>query len=61
MKLLSGKKIIEENKSLFQNSKISKYEDIKVKRVKRKREVKGKRKDFQSAFMSFLKLSSNNN
>ena len=55
------KNIIEENKSLFHSSKYIKYEDIKVKKVKRKKVAKGKRKDFQSAFMSFLRLSSKNN
>ena len=51
-------KIIDKNKSLFNINNIIEYEETKVKRIKRKSVMKGKKKDFQSAFMQFLRLSS---
>jgi DNA-directed RNA polymerase beta subunit len=57
-KLNKWMKIIEKNYCLFNANNIIKYEDSKVKKIKRKSLIKGKRKDFQSAFMQFLKLSS---
>lgn len=50
--------IIEKNNYLFDIKKFIKYEDSKVKKIKRKSLIKGKKKDFQSAFMQFLKLTS---
>ena len=50
-------KIIEENKNLFEVNNYKKYEDIKVKKRKKKIFSKGKKKDFQSAFMNFLRIS----
>ena len=49
-------KIIEENNSLFEYKQYIKYEDIRVKKRKRKSVAKGK-KNFQTAFMQFLKIS----
>ena len=56
-------KIIEENKNLFEVNKYKEYEDLKVKKRRKKNVTKGKKNDFQSAFMNFLKLSiqKNNN
>ena len=51
-------KLIEENKNLFDVKNFLKYKDSRVKRMKRKSMIKGKKKDFQSAFMQFLRLSS---
>ena len=49
-------KIIEENNNLFEYKQYIKYEDIRVKKRKRKSIAKGK-KNFQTAFMQFLKIS----
>lgn len=59
-KISNWMKIIEKSKNLFENRHYIKYEDSKVKKMKRKSLVKGIKKDFQSAFMQFLKLSSDN-
>lgn len=59
-KISNWMKIIEKSKNLFGNRHYIKYEDSKVKKMKRKSLVKGIKKDFQSAFMQFLKLSSDN-
>jgi hypothetical protein len=59
-KISNWKKIIEKSKNLFGNRHYIKYEDSKVKKMKKKSLVKGIKKDFQSAFMQFLKLSSDN-
>ena len=59
-KITNWMKIIEKSKNLFGNRHYIKYEDSKVKKMKRKSLVKGIKKDFQSAFMQFLKLSSDN-
>ena len=51
-------KIIEEKKILLEFKKYIKYEESRVKKKKRNSIIKGKRRDFQSAFMQFLKISS---
>ena len=48
------------SKNLFGNRHYIKYEDSKVKKMKKKSLVKGIKKDFQFVFMQLLKLSSDN-
>ena len=53
-------KIIEENSQLFKKENYIMHGDKKVKKRKRKNQYKGKKKDFKSAFMQFLRISSKN-